>query len=68
MVPTVSALERFHCIYECEVVEIFSYEHLKRFSNGKMLNFLLQSNQGGLPKLSTIFKHTSTTPKVIVYI
>ena len=42
MVPTVSALERFHCIYEREVVEIFSYEHLKRFSNGKMLNFLRQ--------------------------
>ena len=45
----VSALQRLHCIYEREVVEIFSYENLKRFSNGKMQNFLLQYNKGTLP-------------------
>ena len=63
------ALQRLHCIYESKVVEIFSYENLKRFSNGKMQNFLRQYNKGRLPKLSPIFKYmyTSTTPKVIVY-
>ena len=34
----------------------FRYGHLKRFSNGKMQNFLWQSNQGGLPEFLSLWK------------
>ena len=34
----------------------FRYGHLKRFSNGKMQNFLWLSNQGGLPEFLSLWK------------
>ena len=43
-------------IIDSNWLNTFRYGHLKRFSNGKMQNFLWQSNQGGLPEFLSLWK------------
>ena len=47
---TPGEVHHFAAIIDSNWLNTFRYGHLKRFSNGKMQNFLRQSNQGGLPK------------------
>ena len=61
----ISKLPTIYC--ERELQEIFTYGHLKHFSNDDMQIFLWQSNLSGLPKLLLIWKWTSTTPNTIVF-
>ena len=47
-------------IIDSNWLNTFRFGHLKCFSNDKMQNFLLQSNQGGLPKLLSLWKLTTS--------
>ena len=43
-------------IIDSNWLNTFRYCHLKRFSNGKMQNFLWQSNQGELPEFLSLWR------------